>query len=368
MKRSLIMSALLVATLAQAHGPDGDHQDSSGATPSAAGLSRLPDGSVNVPMLAQRRLAIRTEIALVSDATATVELPAKVIADPNASGLVQTIVGGKVEAGPQGLPFAGKAVRRGEVLAVVAHHAEPLALSSQRAQLAELQGAKEIAQKRVERLKGLEGTVPRKEMEAAQTELASLKARERAIGAGIAAKESVIAPVSGVIARANVVLGQVVESRDVLFEITDPARIMVEATTSEPALAANLGSAAIKSTPGVRLDLVGAGRSLRDGVLPLTFKATPIDGAQPLALAIGQPITVIANTKQSVKGYVLPAQAITRNPANEMVVWIKSGAERYIPQPVQYQILDANRIVVTKGLGEDNRVVVQGAALIAQIR
>jgi hypothetical protein len=372
MKRSIIMSAVLLATLAQAspgaHGPNGEHLDSAGATPSAAGLSRLPDGSVNVPMLAQRRLAIRTKIALASDVTATVELPAKVIADPNASGLVQTLVGGKVEAGPQGLPFAGKAVRRGEVLAVVAHHADPLVLSSQRAQLAELQGAREIAQKRVERLKGLEGTVPRKEIDAAQTELASLKARERAIGSGIAAKESVVAPVSGVIARTNVVLGQVVESKDILFEVTDPARIMVEATTADPALAGNLGSAAVKATPGVRLDLVGAGRSLRDGVLPLTFQATPADGARQLPLAIGQPITVIAHTRQSIQGYVLPAQAITRNPANEAVVWIKSGAERYIPQPVRYQALDAGRIVVTSGLGEDNRVVVQGASLIAQIR
>jgi hypothetical protein len=368
MKRSIIMSAVLAATLAQAHGPADGHQDNAGTTPSAAGLSRLPDGSVNVPMLAQRRLAIRTEIAQAGDATATVELPARVIADPNASGLVQTVVGGKVEAGPQGLPFAGKAVRRGEVLAVIAHHADPLALSSQRAQLAELQGAGEIAQKRVERLKGLEGTVPRKEIEAAQTELVSLKARERAIGGGIAARENVVAPVSGVIARANVVLGQVVESRDVLFEITDPARIMVEATTADPALAANLGSAAVKATPGVRLDLVGASRSLRDGVLPLTFKVAPINGNGQLPLAIGQPITIIASTRQSIKGYVLPAQAITRNPANETVVWIKSGAERYIPQPVQYEVLDASRIVVTKGLGEDNRVVVQGAALIAQIR
>lgn len=116
------------------------------------------------------------------------------------------------------------------------------------------------------------------------------------------------------------------------------------------------------------MELIGAGRSLRDGVLPLTFKAVASDGTQQLPIAIGQPVTVIANSKQSVKGFVLPAQAITRNPANEPVVWIKSGAERYIPQPVQYQALDANRIVVTKGLGDENRVVVQGAALIAQIR
>lgn len=65
---------------------------------------------------------------------------------------------------------------------------------------------------------------------------------------------------------------------------------------------------------------------------------------------------------------MLPAQAVVRNSANEPIVWIKSGAERYIPQPVQYRALDAATVVVTQGRGADNRVVVQGAPLIAQIR
>lgn len=172
--------------------------------------------------------------------------------------------------------------------------------------MAELRGAREIAQKRVERLKGLEGTVPRKEIEAAQTEFASLRARESAIGGGLAAKENVVAPVSGVIASANVVLGQVVESKDVLFEITDPAKVMVEATTADPALAANISAATIKATPGVRLELIGAGRSLRDGVLPLTFKAVASDGTQQLPIAIGQPVTVIANSSKVSKALFFP--------------------------------------------------------------
>ena len=46
----IIMSAVLVVTMAQAspgaHGPNGEHLDTASATPSAAGLSRLPDVSV----------------------------------------------------------------------------------------------------------------------------------------------------------------------------------------------------------------------------------------------------------------------------------------------------------------------------------
>ncbi len=350
-----------------AHGPNGEHLDAPTAV-NASGLMRLPDGSVNVPMLAQRRLGIRTQLTPETQAAATIELSGRVVVDPNASGRVQAIHGGRIEAGPRGLPVAGQTVRQGEVLAYVAHHAEPYALANQQAQLAELRSGRELAAQRVQRLQSLEGTVPRKEIEAARAELQSLTAREKSIGASLAAREALRAPVSGVIARADVTKGQVVEAREVLFEVIDPARVFVEATTADPGLPARTGTAHLQDVPGVKLQLIGAARSLRDGVLPMTFRAVPDQSGKALPLAVGQPVTVVASLNEQVKGYVLPAQAVVRNSANEPVVWIKSGAERYIPQPVQYRSLDAATVVVTQGLGADNRVVVQGAPLIAQIR
>ena len=103
-------------------------------------------------------------------------------------------------------------------------------------------------------------------------------------------------------------------------------------------------------------------------MLPLTFTVRADKPGTALPLAIGQPVTVIVALDERIKGMVLPAQAVVRNPANEPIVWIKSGAERFIPQPVQFRALDAQTVVVTQGLGADNRVVVQGAPLIAQIR
>ena len=350
-----------------AHGPNGEHLDAPTAV-NASGLMRLPDGSVNVPMLAQRRLGIRTQLTPETQAAATIELSGRVVVDPNASGRVQAIHGGRIEAGPRGLPVAGQTVRQGEVLAYVAHHAEPYALANQQAQLAELRSGRELAAQRVQRLQSLEGTVPRKEIEAERAELQSLTAREKSIGASLAAREALRAPVSGVIARADVTKGQVVEAREVLFEVIDPARVFVEATTADPGLPARTGTAHLQDVPGVKLQLIGAARSLRDGVLPMTFRAVPDQSGKALPLAVGQPVTVVASLNEQVKGFVLPAQAVVRNSANEPVVWIKSGAERYIPQPVQYRSLDAATVVVTQGLGADNRVVVQGAPLIAQIR
>lgn len=367
--RSLLLAGWMsLAAAAQAgpgaHGPNGEHLDAPGSAP-ASGLARLPDGSVQVPKLSQRRMGVRTVLAPETQAAGSVELPGRVIMDPNAGGRVQAVLGGRVEPGPRGLPAAGQRVRAGEVLAYLRYQAEPFARANQQSQLAELRAARTVAQQRVRRLESLEGTVPRKEIEAARAELAGLVARERSVGASLSAREPLVAPVSGVIARADVVRGQVVEPRDVLFEVIDPTRVLVEATTADPALVNKVAGAALRDAPGVQLQLVGTARSLREGVLPMTFRAS---GAFVTSIAVGQPVTVLVQLREQVKGVVLPAKAIVRNPANEPVVWIKSGAERFIPQPVQYRALDADTVVVTHGLGADNRVVVQGASLIAQIR
>ncbi len=358
----------LVHAAPGAHGPGGEHLDSPGTASNPNGLARLPDGGVNVPKSAQRRMGIRTLLAPESEAAATVELSGRVIMDPNFGGRVQTAHGGRVEAGPKGLPVAGQAVKRGEVLAYIRHHAEPYAAGNQESLLADLRSQRQIAEQRVQRLETLEGTVPRKEIEAARAEAQSLQQRERSINASLVARETLVAPVSGVIATANAVTGQVVESRDMLFEVVDTARMLVEAATADFALPGRIAGAQLQGVTGVQLKLIGSALGLRDGLLPLTFSVRTEKAGPTLPLAIGQPVTVIAALNEKIKGVVLPAQAIVRNATNEPVVWIKAGAERYIPQPVQFRPLDAQTVVVTHGLGADNRIVIQGAPLIAQIR
>jgi len=357
-----------------AHGPGGEHLDTPSLAVSAVSPTRLPDGSVNLPKLAQRRMAIRTLLTAKSAAAATFQLPGRVIVDPNASGRVQAVHAGRIEAGPKGLPVAGQSIRQGDVLAYVRHIAEPYARGAQQAQLAELRAARQLAERRVVRLEALEGTVPLKEIEIARSDAKSLAERERSIHASLGVRDVLVAPVSGVIARADVVLGQIVEPRAVLFEVIDPDRLLVEATTADVAVAVRVASASLQGMPEVRLRLLGAARSLRDGVLPITFAASPVEAAagesasRPMVLAIGQPVTVLAQTEDRIEGVVLPAAAVVRSAANEATVWIKTGAERFSPQPVQFRALDASSVVVTQGLGADDRVVVEGAALIAQIR
>lgn len=364
----LLSGASLAIAGPGAHGPGGEHLDEAAGVTAAAGLARLPDGSLNVPKLAQRRMEIRTVLAPETETAATVEMPGRVVMDPNAGGRVQSAHGGRLEAGPGGLPVAGKAVRKGEVLAYVRHHAEPFAVAGQRSQLAEIRAAREIAERKARRLEGLEGTVPRKEIEAARAELASLESRQREIGGSLEAREALVAPIAGVIARADAVAGQIVEAGALLYEIVDPGRVLVEAATADVALANSLGTAGVREASGVRLEKVGVARSLREGMLPVTFRARSEKPGGALPLAIGQPVTVVAALQDKRKGIVLPAASVVRGASNEPTVFIKVGAERFMPQAVETRPVDAVTVVVVKGLAADNRVVVQGASLLAQIR
>ena len=190
MKRAL-STGLIVASLAfvlsappSAQAGEGHDHGGGAAAPSAQGPQRLPDGSVFLPKPAQRQLGVRTMITEDAELPRSVELNGKVLMDPNAGGKVQPLNAGRIEPGPRGLPNPGQAVRKGEVLAFVVPSTAPIERSNQAAQLAELRAAKSLADKRVARLQELSDTVPRKDIEAAQSEAASLSERIAAVGGG----------------------------------------------------------------------------------------------------------------------------------------------------------------------------------------
>lgn len=362
---SISIVTLMAAAQASpgAHGPNGEHLDSQ-APVSASALARLPDGSIHVPKLAQRRMAIRTVMAAESNHALTLELNGRVAIDPNAGGRVQAPFAGRIEASPRGLPVAGQPVHKGQVLLRL--HPVPGAIerANQQATLADLRASRDLAAHRVKRLEALEGTVPARELEAAKAALLSLAGREQAVAASLHGSDAILAPVAGVIASARVLAGQIVDARDILFEIVDPGQLLIEAASLDPTLAGRIGGASLPAAPGARLTVLGGARSLRDGALPILLRVQ----GKALPLAVGQPVTVLIESTDSVKGIALPAQALARNGANQSVVWIKSGAERFIALPVEAQPQGAGTIVVTRGLTPENRVVTSGAALLSQIR
>jgi hypothetical protein len=373
----LLALQLLLQPAALAH--EG-HDDSPAAVTSMAGLpQRLADGSIVLPKLSQRQLQIRTIVAVQSAAPQSIALTGKVIMDPNAGGKVQSAQGGRIAPGSKGLPSLGQWVHQGEVLALVQPAAGPFERANQAAQAAELRSNKRLAEQRVARLQQLEGSVPRKEIEAARNEVQSLTERLNVIGGSLSAAETLRAPVTGVIASANVVAGQVVEARELLFEIVDPNRLRIEALAYDAQLADNIGAAFASPAVGSALPLtfIGAGRMLREQAIPIQFRLatsapaqaqaqTPAQAVAPLSL--GQTVQVLVQTKRLINGIVLPATAIVRNAANQDMVWVHAEALRFIPKTVRTAALDGAHVVVQDGVLAGERVVVQGASLLNQVR
>lgn len=365
---ALLLATVLSAPLPALAGPGHDHGDAPPA-PTGNGPSRQPDGSVFLPKPAQRQLGVRTLVAATGQHAKAFELAGTVVMDPNAGGKVQAVLAGRLEAGPKGLPGVGQAVRKGEVLAYVVPTAGAIERSNQLAQQAELRAARDLAARRVARLTELADTVPRKDIEAAESELQSLTQRLGAVGAGLATRDALVAPVSGVIASANAVAGQVVDARELVFEVVDPSRLRIEALAYDPAQAQSVAGATL-AVGGQRVPLrfVGAARSLRDQAQPLQFAGDSSVLGTLAHLAIGQPVRVFVQSTDKVDGVQVPAAALLRNPANQTIVWVKEAPERFAPRVVTAVPLDGTSVAITSGLQPGDRVATQGATLINQVR
>jgi hypothetical protein len=160
-----------------------------------------------------------------------------------------------------------------------------------------------------------------------------------------------------------------VEAKEVLFEVVDPARLAVEALAYDAAEARGVATASA-SVPGGLLELhfVGAGRQLREQAIPLLFRIRSAGLPMPVPVSVGQPLKVVARTRALRQGAALPQSALMKNAAGEAVVWVHTGAEYFAPRKVTAQPLDAARVLVAAGLRQGERVVVEGASLLAQMR
>ena len=349
-------------------GEGHDHGDEAPAASGGNSPKRQADGSVFLPKPTQRQLELRTVVAEEKSLPKTVELTGRVANDPNTGGKVQPTQAGRIEAGPRGLPQLGQSVRKGETLAVVRASTAAIERANQVAQTAELKANLDQARKRLARLEQLEGTVALKDIDAARAEADSLAQRLAAVSGSVSATEALVAPVSGVIAAAHAMAGQVVNAGDVLFEIVDPARLVVEASAFDTALLSNIAAATASPSAGttVALRFVGAGRTLQDGAIPLQFNTVATKGAVPLA--VNQPVKVFVQTKETVLGYAVPTGAVVKNPSNQDIVWVHTGPEVFEARPVRTVALDGANVSVVSGLKAGDRVVTQGAPLVNQVR
>ena len=369
-KASLVLLAasillLFAAGFAEAH-EGHDHATEQAAQPTGELAQRFPDGALFVPKPVQRILAIRTALTQVSAHRKSLELPGRIIPDPNASGFVQASVSGRLSPPEGGFPKLGTAVKAGDLLAFVTPPFQAIDVSDMRQKAGEHDQQIAIVERRIARYELLAktGAVPKVTLDEAVLELKGLKERRASLDKTRGEPERLIAPVSGVIAAGNAVSGQIAETNAIVFQIIDPARLWVEALTFS--LLPDAQSATARTGDGRRLTLAfqGAGLTDRSQAIPVHFA---VEG-DTKGLRVGQLVSVLAPTGEEAQGLAVPRTSILRAANGQTILFEHTTAERFEPRVVRVEPLDAERVLVLDGLQPGKRVVVQGAELLNQIR
>ena len=365
----LLIGAVAVAAcllpVPQALAASHDHGSEGEALIGIDMARRMSDGSVFMPKPAQWLLGVRTSITETAKAARTVEMVGTVIPDPSASGRVQASLAGRVEVANGRLPHVGQHVSQGEVMALLSPSVPAFDRGTTDAQVAEIAGAIEIAEQKARRYAGVApGTVPQKDIDQVNAELVALKARRAALRP-VGGPEMLKAPISGIVAAANVHLGQVVDARETLFEIVDPDKLWIEAIGTElQDVQGILSAMAMTSGKTARLSFIGRAPALKLQAQPLLFR---ID--QPIsALAVGRPVTVLVESKQELSGIIVPASAVVRAGNGLPQVWEHVAAERFEAIAVRTAPLDGRNVLITAGVKEGTRLVIEGAEFINQVR
>ena len=327
---------------------------------------RMADGSLFVPKATQHLLSVRTVMTAESRAPRTVQLVGTLIADPNSFGRVQTGHAGRVEAPERGLAFVGKRVEKDDVLAFLEHHIEAYNKGNLQGEIAELEARISLQETKLAHYLKAPLAVPPIKIDEAKGEIHALRQKRKELLPTLVEREEIRAPIGGVVSASNVVAGQVVDAREVLFEIVDPARYWVEAIAHDAGVVTNLSAAFAVTNSGdtLPLEFAGLGLSLKQQAAPLTFRVAQTSSN----LSIGKPVTVILQSSVELSGIVLPAASVVHAPSGLAMVWVKTEPERFEPHTVRYEALDGQRVVVTAGLKIDVRVVTDGATLLNQIR
>jgi membrane fusion protein, heavy metal efflux system len=361
---SLTMSASERA--ARAH--EGHDENAKAPIAQADTARRLPGGQVFVPKPMQRILDVRTVAAKPQTVPKTAVFVGRIIADPNRSGVVQSINGGRAIAPEQGLPRLGQRIAKGDILVSV----EPALPLADRTTISERAGEIEqliaVAEAKLRRLRplGERGVIAAAQIIDAETELEGLYRRRNVIRETRVEPEVLRAPIDGVIAIARVVSGQVVQAQDVLFQVIDPASLWVEAFDygdTDPTILKHATAIGAGNKP-MTLSFQGWSRALQQQATVVQFSiADP-----PPSIRVGQPVTVTAEQSDTVTGVIVSRNAIVRGGNGETIVWRHVEPELFEQRTVRTEPFDAANVLIAAGVTDGDRIVVRGAELINQIR
>ena len=350
----------------EGHGHEEEKAQVAISTVSGERAQRLPDGAVFVPKTVQRIFALRTLVAENAEHRKVTELPGRIIPDPNASGYVQSAVGGRLSAPPGGFPRLGTRVKQGDILGYVTPPIAAIDVSDMRQRQGELDQQISIVERRFARYEQLapSGAISRTQLEDTRLELEGLRDRRASIEKSRREPEALIAPVAGVIAEGSAVAGQIVQPSSIVFNIIDPSRLWVEALSFESIEPSRGARASTYTGKNYDLTYQGTGFADRSQSVPVHFAVT----GDTAGLRAGQFLTVLVTTDDAKEGLAVPRGSVVRGSNGQDFVYEHIAPERFMARSVRTEPLDGDRVLIVSGFTPGKRIVSQGADLLDHVR
>lgn len=311
---------------------------------------------------------------LGSFVTATGEL----VPMTNAEATVAAPLAGIISTTRQ-LPFIGKKVAKGEVVALIDPPVRPDGgIGQLGAAYAEAKNRVTLAQKEYDRAKRLYDAkiAPLKRVEEAELSLASAKAAleplEKAVGSVKGegnGRIAVRAPVSGTVVEVTAGAGKGVEAGQPILRIVNTGTLWLKVNV--PATEIGVAAKSLNATFTVaglpdqfkpsRLVSVGDMLDPQTRTLPVLFEVPNQSGRLKVGL-----FTSVAIRTGSVNGALaVPKDALIED-EGRWFVFIQPSGEAFDRKEVKVGIEDAGFVQITEGLKGDERVVTRGAYYVKQ--
>lgn len=277
------------------------------------------------------------------------------------------------------LPYLGKRVAKGEVIALIEPPVRPDGGAGQlSAAHTEARNRVMLARQEYERAQRLHETkiAPRKRVEEAAVALDNAKAAlaplERSaalLGGDGAGRLAVRAPVSGTVVELFSGTGRGIEAGQPIVRIVNTGTLWLK--TSLPAIDAGrlprqpVASFTVAGQEGSfkagRLVSVGDMLDPQSRTLPVLFSVPNADAR----LKVGMFATVSVSTASISESLVLPTDALTED-EGRFFVFIQTSGERFARREVQPGARQDGLVQITKGLEGHERVVVKGCYYVKQ--
>ncbi len=365
-----ILLAISMPLIARGHGGE-DHGEVEKVEPAVrAGVTAMAKES-------QFLLGVLTRVADEREVSARIETVGRVVPRIDGHAQIAAAQPGRVLA-PKGraLPFLGDRVKKGQILLVLEQTpgaGETGDLRSRgleaKTAVAQAKARRDQAKREVERRRALAGVVSQKEIEQAELDL-SLSVRDvelaeqqaKLFGGGGLQRITVTSPIDGVIAEAEVSLGEQVTADQKLYTIIEPSTLWVEADVFE----SDIARVEEAGTADIRLDgrpSAFPGRLFRLGQLvdptTRTVKAIfAVDNASG-AFRPGMFATVAIGAGKPRESLVAADAAVIEE-GGRRFVFVHVTPEEFVRREVVLGERDGDDWAVSAGLEPGERTVTQG--------